>query len=150
VAHAASRVRLRTLLWFGLTGVLGFLVDAGVLHLLVAAWNINLFLGRACSFTCAATTTWLINRVVVFSSTHRQPRRLLAEWAAYFVASLGGGCLNYLVFVIAVRVSPLLHHIPSIAVALGSLAGTTFNFLMYARYVFRTHARAVPRVESDV
>ena len=86
--------------------------------------------------TCAATTTWLINRVVVFSSTHRQPRRLLTEWAAYFVASLGGGCLNYLVFVIAVRVSPLLHHIPSIAVGLGSLAGTSFNFLMYARYVF--------------
>ena len=90
-----------------------------------------------------------INRVVVFSSTHRAPRRLLAEWAAYFVASLGGGCLNYLVFVIAVRVSPLLHHIPSIAVALGSLAGTTFNFLMYARYVFRTHAPPAPRVESD-
>ena len=136
MARALPAVRLRTLPWFALVGFLGFLVDAGVLHLLVAAWNTNLFLARACSFTCAATTTWLINRVVVFSSTHRQPQRLLAEWGAYFVASLGGGCLNYGVFVIAVRVSPLLHHIPSIAVALGSLAGTTFNFLVYSRYVF--------------
>ena len=150
MARALPAVQLRTLAWFALVGFLGFLVDAGVLHLLVAAWSINLFLARACSFTCAATTTWLINRVVVFSSTHRQPQRLLAEWAAYFVASLGGGCLNYGVFVIAVRVSPLLHHIPSIAVALGSLAGTTFNFLMYARYVFRTHARPVEPVGPDV
>ena len=150
MAEVLRSVRLRTLAWFTLIGVLGFLVDAGVLHLMVAAWNTNLFLARACSFTCAATTTWLINRVVTFSSTQRRPRRLLAEWAAYFVASLGGGCLNYLVFVIAVRVSPLLHHIPSIAVGLGSLAGTTFNFLMYARYVFRTHAPPARGVGTDL
>ena len=150
MARALPAVQLRTLAWFALIGFLGFLVDAGVLHLMVAAWNTNLFLARACSFTCAATTTWLINRVVVFSSTHRRPHRLLAEWAAYFVASLGGGCLNYLVFVIAVRASPLLHQIPSIAVALGSLAGTTFNFLVYSRYVFRTHARAVGPVGPDI
>ena len=150
MARALPTAPLRTLAWFTLVGFLGFLVDAGVLHLMVAAWNTNLFLARACSFTCAATTTWLINRVVVFSSTHREPRRLLTEWAAYFVASLGGGCLNYLVFVIAVRVSPLLHHIPSIAVGLGSLAGTTFNFMVYARYVFRTHARRIGPVGPDV
>jgi putative flippase GtrA len=150
VGRILPSVQLRTLAWFALVGFLGFLVDAGVLHLLVAAWDTNLFLARACSFTCAATTTWLINRVVVFSSRQRHPGRLLAEWAAYFVASLGGGCLNYLVFVVAVRASPLLHHVPSIAVALGSLAGTTFNFLMYARYVFRTHAGPARRAGSDL
>jgi putative flippase GtrA len=150
VARILPAVQLRSLAWFTLIGFLGFLVDAGVLHLMVAAWNTNLYVARACSFTCAATTTWLINRVTTFSSTHREARRLLAEWAAYFVASLGGGCLNYLVFVIAVRVSPLLHHIPSIAVGLGSLAGTTFNFLMYAKYVFGSHARPVQRVETDL
>jgi putative flippase GtrA len=122
---------------FGLIGVLGFIVDAGVLHLLVSGWNANLFVARACSFTCAATATWLMNRVVTFSSPHRHPGRLLAEWAAYFAASLGGGALNYLVFVVAVRLSPWLHQTPTIAVALGTLVGTTFNFLMYARYVFR-------------
>lgn len=128
-------------MWYVLTGALGFLVDAGVLHLMVRHWNINLFLARGCSFTCAATTTWMINRIVTFSAQRRPRRRLLAEWTAYLAASLGGGCLNYLVFAIAVRFSPLLHQIPSIAVGLGTLAGTTFNFLMYARYVFRPHAR---------
>jgi putative flippase GtrA len=125
--------------WFGVTGVLGFLVDAGVLHVLVSTWNANLYLARGCSFTCAATATWLINRGVTFSARHRRPRRLLAEWVAYFSASLGGGCLNYLVFAIAVRISPLLHQIPSIAVGLGTLASMTFNFLLYARWVFRPH-----------
>ena len=69
---------------------------------------------------------------------------MLAEWAAYFVASLGGGCLNYLVFVLAVRLSPMLRQIPTIAVGLGTLAGMGFNFLMYVRYVFRTHASRAP------
>jgi putative flippase GtrA len=140
VVPAQRSVQLRTLVWFGVTGGLGFLVDAGVLHLLVSGWNTNLYLARACSFTCAATATWLMNRGITFSVTHRRRRRLLAEWAAYFSASLGGGCLNYLVFAIAVRLSPLLHQIPTIAVGLGTLASMTFNFLMYARWVFRPHA----------
>jgi putative flippase GtrA len=147
VAHALRSLQLRTLVWYGITGVLGFLVDAGVLHLMVSGWNTNLFLARGCSFTSAATTTWMINRILTFSPTHRQPRQLLAEWAAYFAASLGGGCLNYLVFAIAVRVSPSLHQIPSIAVALGTLAGTTFNFLMYAQYVF-PHRAGASRLRS--
>ena len=139
MSHVPSRLQLRTLLWYGLTGVLGFLVDAGVLHLMVSDWNTNLFLARGCSFTCAATTTWLINRIVTFSSIHRQARQLVAEWAAYFVASLGGGCVNYVVFALAVHLSSTLYETPSIAVGLGTIAGTTFNFIMYARYVFRVH-----------
>lgn len=138
MSPALGSAQLRTLVWFGVTGVVGFLVDAGVLHLLVSGWDANLYLARGCSFTCAATATWLINRGVTFSvAPHRRRRRLLAEWVAYFSASLGGGCLNYLVFALAVRVSPLLHQIPSIAVGLGTLASMSFNFLMYARWVFR-------------
>jgi putative flippase GtrA len=125
--------------WFGLTGALGFLVDAGVLHFMVSSWNTNLFLARACSFTCAATTTWIINRAVTFSATRRPSRHLVAEWGAYFVASLGGGCVNYAVFALAVHVSPLLYETPTIAVGIGTIAGTAFNFVMYARYVFRVH-----------
>jgi hypothetical protein len=48
---------------------------------------------------------------------------------------------SQLVFAIAVRLSPWLHQTPTIAVGLGSLAGMAFNFLMYARYVFRPQAQ---------
>jgi putative flippase GtrA len=81
----------------------------------------------------------MINRVVTFSPIHRQARPLVAEWAAYFAASLGGGCVNYVVFALAVHLSSTLYGTPSIAVGIGTIAGTTFNFIMYARYVFRTH-----------
>lgn len=126
----------RTLLRFALTGALGFLVDAGVLHLVVTLWGTNLFLARGFSFTCAATTTWVINRIVTFSPAPRLGRGLLSEWTAYFATSLGGGCVNYVVFALAVRLSSLLHEIPSIAVGIGTIAGTAFNFVMYAKYVF--------------
>lgn len=137
MSDAPRLVQLRTLAWFGLTGVVGFVVDAGVLHLMVTRWNANLFLARACSFTCAVTTTWMINRTVTFSMGHRTARRLLAEWAAYFMASAGGGSVNYVVFVLAVHLSSTLYETPSIAVGIGTLVGTAFNFVMYAKYIFR-------------
>jgi putative flippase GtrA len=134
-----KRPLLSVLFRFGLTGALGFAVDAGVLHLVVALWNTGLYLARACSFACAVTVTWLINRSVTFSATRAPRRGLFAEWAAYVVASLGGGCVNYGAFAIAIRVSPLLHQFPTIAVGIGTIAGTVFNFVMYARYVFPAH-----------
>lgn len=132
-----SSAQLRTYFWFGVTGILGFVVDAGGLHFIVTGWNTNLYLARACSFTCAATTTWLMNRVITFAAPQRRGGQLAVEWTAYLAASLGGGCVNYLVFALAVRLSPLLHRTPTIAVALGTLAGMSCNFLLYSRYVFR-------------
>ena len=129
--------QLPTTIRFAVVGTLGFVVDAGVLHLLVTYLGLNLLLARACSFLCAATSTWAINRVFTFAVVPRLGRALLAEWAAYFAASLGGGCVNYLVFAAAIRLSPALHEFPTVAIALGTLAGMTFNFFMYSRYVFR-------------
>jgi len=137
VAGPLPSLQLRTFLWFGITGILGFLVDAGVLHLLVTGWNTNIYLARLCSFTCAATSTWIMNRVITFAAPQRRGRQLAVEWTAYLAASLGGGLVNYLVFALAVRLSPLLHQVPTIAVALGTLAGMSCNFLLYSRVVFR-------------
>jgi len=137
MSRALPSVRPRTFFWFGLTGVVGFVVDAGVLHLMVTDWKANLLLARACSFTCAATTTWIINRLITFAAPPPRARRLAAEWSTYLTASVAGGSINYLVFALAVRLSPLLHQIPTLAVALGTLAGMSFNFLAYSRYVFR-------------
>lgn len=139
-----SAAQLRTYFWFGVVGVLGFLVDAGVLHFMVAGWNTNLYLARACSFTCAATATWIMNRMLTFAAPQRRSSELAVEWTAYFAASLGGGCVNYLVFALAVRLSPLLHRLPTVAVALGTLAGMSCNFLLYSRYVFRPIKRDSP------
>jgi putative flippase GtrA len=147
VSH--KRSLLRTLLRFALTGALGFLVDAGVLHLIVTRWGTSLYLARGCSFMCAVMTTWLINRAVTFSAIPGLRRELLTEWAAYVVASLGGGCINYVVFAAAVRLSPLLHQIPSIAVGIGTIAGMVFNFVVYATYVFPARAERDPAADRQ-
>jgi putative flippase GtrA len=129
--------RLQKLARFGLVGVLGFLVDATVLHLLVSFCGLNLLAARVCSFVCAATTTWVANRMFTFTAVPRLGRALLGEWAAYFAASLGGGSVNYLVFAAAIHLSDRLHDFPTVAVGIGTLAGMVFNFLMYSKYVFR-------------
>jgi putative flippase GtrA len=131
-----AAVGSRTLIRYVLTGFVGFLVDAGALHAIIALWRTDLYLARAFSFTCAATTTWVLNRHVTFSARGKSKRGIVAEWAAYMAASMGGGFVNYATFAIAVGSSPFLHRIPSIAVGIGTLAGTTFNFVMYSRYVF--------------
>jgi putative flippase GtrA len=131
------KLQRQTLVRFALVGAIGFLVDAGVLHMLVSLLGLNLLAARACSFVCAATTTWVANRVFTFTAVPRLGRALLGEWAAYFAASLGGGCVNYLVFAAAVHLSDALHDFPTVAVGIGTLAGMVFNFLMYSRYVFR-------------
>jgi putative flippase GtrA len=130
--------QLQKFLRFGVVGVFGFVVDATVLHLLVRFCGFNLLAARACSFVCAVTATWVANRIFTFTAAPRTGRSLLTEWAAYFVASLGGGCANYAVFAAAVHLSPTLHDYPTIAIALGTLAGMVFNFLAYSKYVFRS------------
>jgi putative flippase GtrA len=130
-------LQLQKLARFALVGALGFVVDASVLHLLVGLAGLGLLPARACSFVCAATTTWAANRMFTFSAVPRLGRALFAEWAAYFVASLAGGCVNYLVFAAAIHLSPALHDFPTIAVGIGTLAGMVFNFVMYSKFIFR-------------
>jgi putative flippase GtrA len=126
------------LLRFGLVGVLGFLVDAGVLHGLVFGYGVNLFLGRAVSFVCAASTTWAVNRAVVFAAGVKSRGGLYVEWARYFGASIAGGAVNYAAFAIAVELSETVRRNPSIGVGIGSMAGMAVNYVLYSGFVFRS------------
>ena len=57
----------RQLVLFGVGGTIGFIVNAGVLQLLVSGLAWDRFSGRLISFLCATTTTWLFNRHYTFS-----------------------------------------------------------------------------------
>jgi putative flippase GtrA len=130
-----------TLLRFGIVGVLGFLVDAGILHELVSAWKINLFVGRAISFVCAASTTWLANRTVTFSAGAKSRGDLLTEWSKYVVASIAGAAVNNAAFVISVELSATIHNWPVVGVGIGSIAGLCVNYAMYSGFVFEPGGR---------
>ena len=114
------------LLRFVIVGGFGFLVDAGVVSLLVATTGLGLYWGRLVSFLCAASTTWVLNRNFTFRG-HGSDNRV-REWGKFLVVSIGGAIINYGVYAVTIELWPLARQFPAIAVAFGSLAGMGFNF----------------------
>ena len=126
---------------FGLVGVIGFLVDAGILRALVEL-GLGVYSGRVISFLAAATTTWVLNRSFTFRrdapSAFAHPA---AEWVSYLGLMVVGGLVNYGTYSVAVSVSETIHRYPEIGVALGSLAGMLINFWSAKRVIFERDRR---------
>ncbi|HEX5489582.1 MAG TPA: GtrA family protein [Rhodanobacteraceae bacterium] len=124
----------RQLGWFGVGGFIGFVVDAGIVQLLVSKLNADPYVGRLFSFTCAATATWLFNRRFTFHQ--RGDYTLFGEWSRYLVAMSAGFALNYTTYALVVYFSHFVQDWPSIGVAVGSLPGSAVNFLGARHWVF--------------
>jgi putative flippase GtrA len=122
------------LLRFGVVGVIGFLVDAGVLMLLTGPLVLNAYLARVPSFLMGATSTWLCNRYWTFAD--RRGRNRLREWSRYMAAMLVGGLVNYGTFALAVATVDAVRAMPVIGVALGSVAGMFVNYASSSRLIF--------------
>lgn len=122
------------LLRFSLSGVAGFLVDAGVVWLLTHDGT-GPILAQCVAFAVAVTVTWWLNRRFTFAR-HASPH-LLREWAHYVAANALGAVVNNGVYVLLVLTVTLMARIPVLAVAIGSLAGLAFNFTASRAWVFR-------------
>lgn len=120
--------------WFGVGGLIGFIVDAGIVQLLVSELNADPYVGRLFSFTCAATATWLFNRHFTFHK--RGEYTLFGEWTRYMVAMSAGFALNYTTYALVVYFSHFVQDWPAIGVAVGSLPGSAVNFLGARQWVF--------------
>jgi putative flippase GtrA len=120
---------------FVLAGVVGFLVDAGVLYVLMRWLGVAALLGRVASFLCAAFVTWRINRSFTFRS-RTSGRGSLWEWLNYLWASAFGAMTNYGTFALLILTAPLVASIPTLGVAAGSVAGMLVNFVLYNEVVF--------------
>src|ERR1700723_2275120 len=81
----------RQMLWFSAIGVLGFVVDAGVLYVALY-WGLGLYGGRAVSYLSAVSATWLLNRRYTFRRTSDGNK--LHQWARFVVSQLAGASLN--------------------------------------------------------
>jgi putative flippase GtrA len=123
----------RQMFSFGLIGVLGFLVDAGMLYIALAA-GFGLYLGRHISYLAAATSTWWLNRRYTFAAAAGGDR--VHEWARFMLSQLLGASINLGVYALLVRTSPLVAQHPVIGVAAGSLSGLLVNFSVARAYVF--------------
>jgi putative flippase GtrA len=123
---------MKTFLRFLIAGTVGFIVDAGVLHLLLWFTPVGPFIGRAVSIPSALLATWLLNRNFTFG---RSDRSLASEWFRYGSVGLTSALLNYALFSALLVAEPSLR--PIIAVILASAAATGFSFFGYSRFVFR-------------
>ena len=119
---------------FGMIGIVGFVVDTAILYTLKG--TLGLFLARVVSFLIAATTTWLLNRAITFKdrSSNLSSEK---EFVSYMCLMLVGGLVNYASFVWLVLSYNLVEQHLFIGVAVGSLAGMLFNFLLARALLFR-------------
>jgi putative flippase GtrA len=130
---------------FGLVGVAGFVVDAGVLTLALAL-GLGPWLGRVLSYVAAASATFAMNRAWTFRTADQaQPAR---QWALFLTVNLSGFVCNYATYAALITLVPMVAANPVLGVAAGSVAGLAGNFLLARRFVFGRSAgvsRAVER-----
>ena len=124
----------RKLPGFGVVGAVGFLIDAGILTLLMTGFGFDHYSARAISFTVAVTFTWYLNRRWVFEkSTASMSGR---EYSSYLVVQVIGAVINLSVFVAVIEFVPQLANLPVIPLAVGAIAALLFNFSASSRFVF--------------
>jgi putative flippase GtrA len=127
-------VNSRKLPGFVVVGAIGFLIDAGILTLLMTGLGLDHYSARAISFTVAVTVTWYMNRRWVFEkSTASMSGR---EYSSYLVVQVIGALINLTVFVAVIEFVPRLTSMPVIPLAVGAIAALLFNFGASSRFVF--------------
>lgn len=136
------RLRLAgEVLRFGVVGTVGFVVDAAVLTLAIAA-GLGPWYGRAVSYLVGATTTFALNRAWTFRGAPRGG--LVRQWALFLLVNLLGFACNYATYAALIALVPLVAAHPVLGVAAGSLAGMVGNFIMSRRFVFRPGGNSRP------
>jgi putative flippase GtrA len=126
---------------FVLAATAGFVIDAGVLTLLVRAFEWGPWQGRFVSFPLAVTATFVLNRRFAFRGTGHDDRRV--EYAAYWAIQLAGAAVNFAIFGLCLRLVPALRAYPFVPVAIGGIAAMVFNFAVARLTVYRAGARRI-------
>lgn len=136
----AARLPLAAqMLRFGVVGTVGFLVDTATVYLAHFRLGLDLYAAGALAYLTAATTTWFLNRQVTFPEARRQQAG--RQWLRFIATQLAGFALNRGTYAVLVATVAAARAEPVIAVAAGSLAGMTVNFLAARFLVFREGLR---------
>jgi putative flippase GtrA len=130
---------------FSEVGGLNFLVDLGVINLLVLVSGVAVgfltLVYKAISFAVAVINSYLWNKHWVFDDAGKQEQT--KEASKFFMASLLGLAVNLIVFSLVKYVGPVLMGSVSdklwvsIGTVVGSISGLVFNFVLYKIWVFK-------------
>jgi putative flippase GtrA len=123
---------MKKLFRFLIVGGVGFVVDAGILLLLLRFTPIGPFGARAVAIPSALLATWFLNRNFTFGHSERS---LAVEGFRYGSVGFTSALLNYALYSSLLVSAPTLR--PIIALILASAAATAFSFFGYSRFVFR-------------
>lgn len=127
---------------FCCVGLLGFIVDFGVLTSIVGL-GANKIAGKFVSFSVAVVATWLVNRLWTFRGHSGAKRSLAREFGSYLSVQSVGFAANFTVysatiFSVSLKNAELQLLLASIA---GTAAGLVINYLGAKHLVFRRHTR---------
>ena len=122
---------MNRILRFVVVGGIGFVADAGMLTLLLAATPLGPFAARLVSLAFGLTVTWLLNRTLTFGPSSRG---MLKEGARYGGVGITTSIVNYLVYGGLLLAMPWMA--PLLALVIASLVAMTFSYLGYSRLVF--------------
>ena len=120
---------------FIVIGLVGFVVDAGVLLLLHERSGFGLVGARFISFPVAVSVTWYLNRRWTFHD--RQSNAAAAEWGRYAVVNSAGAVINMGIFLVLVSQSAAMAARPLIALGLAAGVSLVFNFIASRQIAFR-------------
>jgi putative flippase GtrA len=123
---------MKKLFWFGIAGGIGFVVDAGMLMLLLHFTPLGPFGARAIAIAMAMIATWILNHTFTFEHTGRP---LAVEGFRYGSVGITSALLNYAIYTALLISIPVLR--PIAALIMASAAATAFSFFGYSRFVFR-------------
>ena len=121
---------------FAIVGTLGFVVDAGVLALVLQSGLAGFHAGRCLSFLAAASFTWALNRRFTFADRAASRGNRGTQWARYVAAMSAGAAVNYAVYALVLAWAGYTALIAPFAVAAGSIAGLGVNFSAARWFVF--------------
>lgn len=128
---------LHRLARFAVVGVVGFVVDGGLLQLLVASGLAGPIVARLVSFPSAVLVTWALNRRVTFAD--RGP--LLRSLLRYVLVSAAGTTLNFVVYSALVLGSAWMAAHPLLPFAVASVLAMTVNYLGARHFAFGSGPR---------
>lgn len=147
--RAAAAALIAQLAKFGVVGGIAFVVDVGLFNVLSYVGTApplagQPLLAKVVSTGVATVVAWLGNRYWTFRHTRRPDRA--REFVLYLIMCMIGllialCCLWVSHYVLGLT-SPLADNIS--ANVIGLVAGTTFRFWAYRRFVFTHHAE--PRI----
>ena len=129
----------RQLLRFCVVGGIGFVVDGGVLWLLLEGTALGPYLGRVLSYVAAATATWALHRRFTFPNAHRGDKR--KQWLLFVVVNAFGAAVNYGVYALLIATTDVFAAHPVAAVAVASMTSLDVNFTANRHWVFRGATR---------